>query len=180
MTDNKNIDEIKSIGEDKRKKYIKKPEIEIEEQIPPTVKMTRKPRTKKTIEPKEPILITEPIVIPSPPEAIKEEPIITISPPEPVKEEPIINNNNNNARIMELEQLILKVRDDILEQVKTSKQKKIMKPKEKKEIRTLTITDTEVKDLLNSDVKPLKKVEEKQINDERLQAFLDGFKRNQI
>ena len=78
---------------------------------------------------------------------------------------------------MELEQLILKVRDDILEQVKTSKQKKIMKPKEKKEIRTLTITDTEVKDLLNSDVKPLKKVEEKQINDERLQAFLDGFKR---
>ena len=159
MTDNKNIDEIKSIGEDKRKKYIKKPEIEIEEQIPPTVKMTRKPRTKKTIEPKEPILITEPIVIPSPPEAIKEEPIITILPPEPVKEEPIINNNNE--RIMELEQLILKVRDDILEQVKTSKQKKIMKPKEKKEIRTLTITDTEVKDLLNSDVKQLKKVEEK-------------------
>ena len=78
---------------------------------------------------------------------------------------------------MELELLILKVSDDILEQVKTSKQKKIMKPKEKKEIRTLTITDTEVKDLLNSDVKPLKKVEEKQINDERLQAFLDGFKR---
>ena len=174
MTDNKNIDEIKSIGEDKRKKYIKKPEIEIEEQIPPTVKMTRKPRTKKPI---EPIVITEPIIItPPPPEAIKEEPIITISPPEPVKEEPI-GNNNNNARIMELEQLILKVRDDILEQVKTSKQKKIMKPKEKKEIRTLTITDTEVKDLLNSDVKPLKKVEEKQINDERLQAFLDGFKR---
>ncbi len=51
MTDNKHIDEIKSNGEDKRKKFLK-PEIVVEEQIPPTVKMIRKPRPKKTIEPK--------------------------------------------------------------------------------------------------------------------------------
>ena len=88
MTDNKNIDEIKSIGEDKRKKYIKKPEIEIEEQISPTVKMTRKARPKKQI---EPIVITEPIIItPPPPEPIVEPTITRLPiPPEPVKEEPI-------------------------------------------------------------------------------------------
>ncbi len=90
---------------------------------------------------------------------------------------PIINNTFNNDLFNEIKELILN-QNQILSNLNVKPARKIKNTKKQVERKTLdlTITDNEIKTIIDNKINKNSNKKE-QIVDEKLQAFLDAFKR---